>query len=83
MDVRTVRRWVVCFSRDDSDVKDKTRYRQPCTGVTPQNEEHCLSHCPHRSANGDYVEKCVFVAENLLYQIVLLCSLYLLYFPWK
>jgi len=24
-----------------------------------------------------------FVAENLLYQIVLLCSFYLLYFPWK
>jgi len=27
---------------------------------------------------GDYVEKYCFVAENLLYQIVLLCSLYLL-----
>ena len=27
---------------------------------------------------GDYVEKLCFVAKNLLYQIVLLCSLYLL-----
>jgi len=32
---------------------------------------------------GDCVEKQCFVAENLLYQIVLLCSLYLLQFPWK
>jgi len=32
---------------------------------------------------GDYVEKQCFVAKNLLYQIVLLCSLYLLQFPWK
>jgi hypothetical protein len=27
---------------------------------------------------GDYVEKWCFVAKNLLYQIVLLCSFYLL-----
>ena len=33
--------------------------------------------------DGDCVEKQCFVAENLLYQIVLLCSLYLLQFPWK
>ena len=33
--------------------------------------------------DGDYVEKSWFVAENILYQMVLLCSLYLLLFPWK
>jgi len=32
---------------------------------------------------GDYAEKYCFVAENLLYHIVLLCPLYLLSFPWK
>ena len=35
------------------------------------------------ASSGDCVEKYSFVAENLLYQIVLLCSLYLLQFPWK
>jgi len=29
------------------------------------------------------VEKQCFVAENFLYQIMLLCFLYLLLFPWK
>ena len=32
---------------------------------------------------GDCVGKQHFAAQNLLYQIVLLCSLYLLQFPWK
>ena len=32
---------------------------------------------------GDYIEKWCSVAENLLYQTVLLCSLHLLYFPRK
>ena len=32
---------------------------------------------------GDCVEKKCFVAKNLLYQIVLLYSLYLMLFPWK
>ena len=33
--------WVVCFSSDDSDVKDKPCSKQPCTAITPQNAE-CL-----------------------------------------
>jgi len=37
-----------------------------------------------RTANGgDYVEKQCFAAENVLYQIVLLCPMYVLQFPWK
>ena len=39
VDVSTERRWVACFSSNDSDVKDKPRSRQPCTAVTPRNEE--------------------------------------------
>ena len=31
----------------------------------------------------DCVEKQCFVAENLLYQVMLLCSLYPLLFSWK
>ena len=40
MDVSTVRRWMACFSSGNSDVKDKPYSRQPCTAVTPRNEEH-------------------------------------------
>ena len=39
VDVSTVRRWVVCFSSGDSDVKEKPRSERPCTDVTPRNEE--------------------------------------------
>lgn len=35
----TVRRWLVCFSSNDSNMKDKPHSRQ-CTTDTPQNEEH-------------------------------------------
>ena len=57
MDVSTVRRWVVCFSSDDMDVKDKPRSRQFCMPVTPQNEVSQSTH-PHESSNGcDYIEK--------------------------
>jgi len=37
---------------------------------------HCLQNCI--ANGGDYVEKENFVAEKLVYQAVLLCSLYLL-----
>jgi len=39
VDVRTLRRWVVRFSSGETDVKDEPRSGQPCTAVTPQNEE--------------------------------------------
>ena len=41
---------------------------------------HC---CKLRANGGDCAEKERFVAENLFYQTVLLCSLYWLLFPWK
>ena len=34
VDVSTVRRWVACFSSGDSDVKDKSRSRRPCTAAS-------------------------------------------------
>jgi len=37
--VSTVRQWVVRFCSGNSDVKDKQHSRQPCTAVTPQNED--------------------------------------------
>ena len=45
--------------------------------------ERCMQALVHRwrkciANGGDYVEKYCFVAKNLLYQIVLLCPLYLL-----
>jgi len=43
-----------------------------------------VHHCWKCIANGgDYLEKQCFVAENLLYQTLLLCSFYLFLFPWK
>ena len=42
---------------------------------------HCWRKCTLN--DGDYVEKEHFVDENLLYQIMSLCSLYLLWLPWK
>jgi len=35
------------------------------------------------ATGGDCVEKQCFVAENVLYQMVLLRCLHQLYFPWK
>jgi len=32
---------------------------------------------------GGHIEKWCFVAQNLLYQVVLFCSVYFIYFPWK
>ena len=41
VDVSAVRRWVVCFSSGDSNMKDKPCSGHPCTAVTSQNQE-CL-----------------------------------------
>lgn len=38
--VSTVRKWVLHFSSGNSDMKDKPCFGQPCTAVTPQNEEY-------------------------------------------
>ena len=42
MDVGTMKRWVMCFSSGDSDLKDRPYSGQPCTALAPQNEE-CLN----------------------------------------
>jgi len=39
VDVSTVRWWVARFSSGDSGVKDKPRFGQPRTAVTPRNQE--------------------------------------------
>jgi hypothetical protein len=38
VDVRTVRRWVVRFSRGGSDVRDRPRWGRPCTAASSRNE---------------------------------------------
>ena len=38
VDESTLRQWMVHFSSDDSEVKDKSHSRWPCTAVMPQNE---------------------------------------------
>ena len=58
----------------------------PCTdGDCYEHGMHALVHRWRKyvANGGDYVEKHCFVAENLLCQIELLCSLCLLQFPWK
>ena len=79
-DVSTVRQWVVCFSIHNSwecvVFADADFFKH---GV--QTLVHCWWKCI--ASSGDYVEKLYSVAENLLYQLVLMWSLYLLWFLWK
>ena len=77
MDVSTVRQWVVCFSSSNSD-----SVSAPLVQISMSRA------CRLLFIAGEVaqvmvvtVEKQRFVAENLLYQIVLLYSFYL--FPWK
>jgi len=75
VDVSTLRPWVVCSISGNS---ESPLLVHILTSVTCKflfiAGEKCI-------ANGDdYVEKQCFVAGNLLYQIVLLCSLYLFVF---
>ena len=77
VDVSTVRQWVVCFSSSNSD-----SVSAPLVQISMSRA------CRLLFIAGEVaqvmvvtVEKQRFVAENLLYQIVLLYSFYL--FPWK
>ena len=78
VNVITVRQWVVRVSSGESGngspllVQIFMRTACRLLFITGENAN-----------GGDYVEIQCFVAENLLHQIVLLCSLYLLQFPWK
>ena len=62
--VNTVRRWMVCFSRGDRDVKDKPHSGQPCTAITTKKRrESPLAHL-HRLA--EYDKGTVYWAEYWL-----------------
>ena len=69
---------VVCFSSDDKDVKDKFVTFACANFYKPDTQAlvHCWWICI--ATGNDYVKKYCFVAENFLYQVVLLYSLYLL-----
>ena len=70
MGVSTLRWWVVYFSsgdRDGGSTLAGTDFHCCSVQVLVHHWQKCIAN------GGDY-----FVAENLLYQIVLLCSLYLL-----
>ena len=79
VDVSIDRQWVVCFSSGDSNMKDKLLSQQPCTAVTPQNED-LLDQLIYTNQLMVLTmsKNNVFLAGNLLYQKVLLCSSYLL-----
>ena len=64
--------WMVPFSSSASDVKDIPGSRWCSTQAPFHQWQNCIAN------GGEYIEKMCFVAENLLYQLVLLCSLYLL-----
>ena len=49
-DVSTVKWWVACFSRGNSNVKDKSHSEWPYTAVTLQNEE-CFDQLMHKLAD--------------------------------
>ena len=64
-DVKRARCWVVQFSSGGRNMKDKPLSRQPCRFLQARHSGSCsLTIC--------------LVAKNLLYQVMLLCSLYLL-----
>ena len=74
--VSTVTQWVVYFSSGDSNVKDKPRSRRTQTDTsTPYRLLFIASENAQLIVVA--VEKQCFVAENLLYSTMLLCSLYL------
>ena len=54
VDVSTVRRWVAHFSCGDTNVKDKPRSGQPCTGCHTTKRRASRSAHPRESADYDY-----------------------------
>ena len=75
VDVSTTRWWVVRFSSGDSN-SGSPPLAQSCLRVNIQAFVHCWQKCTFNS--GDYVEKYCFVTNNFLYQLMVLCSFYLL-----
>jgi len=79
VDVSTVRQWMVRFSSGGTDMKDKSRSGWPCRFLLAQHACR-LFFVAGKNAELMVVtvlERC-FEAENLLHQILLLCSLHLL-----
>lgn len=63
----------------NSDVEDKLHFIWPCSAITAQNEEHInhLIHAKQLMVVTILESIGFFVAESVLYQIVILCSLVL------
>ena len=76
LDVSIGRWWVVCFSNGDSDVKNKPHSTVSCRFLWAQHAGLCWWKCIGNG--GEYVEKQCSAAQSLLYQMALLCPLYLL-----
>jgi len=79
VDVSTVRWWVVQFSYDAIIAPVKQLVNPTGSDFCKSGIQALVHYWQKCIANSvDYVEKQCFVAESLLYQMVLLCSLYLL-----
>ena len=74
MDVSTGRQWVVHFSSSKSNIKDKPHARQPCTALTPQNEE-CFDLPIHANQQITRRELCIsFNALEIIVTMVEYCK---------
>lgn len=71
------RQWVVCFSNGNSRSWGWCNLYEHGIQVLVHCWRKWIANC------GDYVEKEWSAAENLLYQTLLMCCLYLSWFPWK
>ena len=79
VDVSTVRWWVVQFSYDAIIAPVKQLVNPTGSDFCKSGIQALVHYWQKCIANSvDYVEKQCFVAASLLYQMVLLCSLYLL-----
>lgn len=78
MDIGTTREWLVCFCGGNSGSPLGADSYECSIKALVRGLQKFMA------TGGDYIKKkqC-FVAENLLYHLVLLCSLYPLWFPWK
>jgi len=76
MDVSRVRQWLAHLGSSDS--RSHLLVQISATAACKFNDGwKCIAN------DGDYAEKQCCIADTSLYQTVLLCSLYLLQFPWE
>ena len=76
VDVDAVRQWVVCFISGNCSMKDKPHSGWLCRFFKGSMQDLVHHWWKITVDGGDCVEKEHFVGENLLYQIMFLCSLY-------